>query len=502
MDHPTEQRASTLDLMPDNHYWGYFCECFEITPSEVDYQDRVAVIIYDRVVNSFFSRSSAWSADLDNGNVNASSLIKAFKSTISRNGLDNQFNLFLTRYADDDDIEIGFDVEPEYRYVQIENHVKRRVVLLRRKLIPLEIHDYEKYSAPLMVFMLIAEKLIEDEEDLTADEINNFAAGLTHFKDYIISVDSGHFMLGENPVDIKKAIGLFGQKYLEDTRIHDELSEVEFFLERLNIPQKYFTEIVDFFCKIEEFYRGEFRKSEEAKRSPGELAPTFTHPLHVFRLSFGGVEASQGYSNLIPTVAEPFWKDLAEPEALLSMSFRAAAHDLPEEVDKLEVHALIEKLQNFYVRAASRLYTANQRAEWVEEENDALQRLNAKREFESNTKGERSYGLYILELLRLGDNVDIYLKMCDNLHNMTTAIPSNYDQGEPKAKFIEKIQDSEPLIEKALEVGFYWFMPMNSLSKVFSANGKALLAHSHAWRTIYTEIYLPRGGNQLVSPEA
>jgi len=113
--------------------------------------------------------------------------------------------------------------------------------------------------------------------------------------------------------------------------------------------------------------------------------------------------------------------------------------------------------------------------------------------------GERSYATYILELLEHGDSVDIYLKMCDNLHNMTTAIPGNYDEKGAKEKFINKIKDTEPLIEKALEVGFYWFMPMNSLSRVFEANGAALLSHSSAWRTIYTDIYLPRGGARVTT---
>lgn len=513
--------AERLELLDGDPHWMLFCAAFDI--EDLNYSDPcVAKVSWQ--FKRFFGNSDEWrlaikdelsfddtptgAEDFFDPELNREDLSYArfkadFRRFIGRSGFDNAFNVFLNRYSIAPDVELAFDVEPEYRTTNLQNYITRKVVLLRREFLPMEIHEYKKYETPWMVWLNIGQKLIVQKEDLTHEEVMQFSAGLTHFKDRLLYAkgdETDMFYLEGEWIDFRRAINIFYEDYTQDTRIDDELKEVEFFLARFNLPKKYFTEVVDFFCKIEEFFRDRYRKSERAKRAASEPAPEFTHMLHVFRLAFGGLEVAKHYPDLIPEKGIAFWQQLKSPDRLLSLAIRIGGHDIPEDEKKLEVTGLLQILQAYLVRASQRLFQNHRQAQWVEQEFEAMNRLNSKTPREPNYPGQTPYSVYTDELLLDGDATDVYLKLCDDLHNQTSCVPSNYDQhGEPTESFVQKIKDKEPLVEKGLEIGFYWMMPLRTLQRVFQENGSALLRESHGWRTIYTEIYLPRGGEKVAS---
>lgn len=458
----------------------------------------------------FVTERPDWQLMIEEGEVDLLRFRASVRARIAKSKIltHNEWALFMDRYGEKLPKRLAFEVEPEDRIVRLTDYITRRVVLMRREILPMEIHDYKNYPIPFLGWLILAQKIIDQNEDLSAEEVKQFSAGLTHYRDLMVNLSDGDnsaqpsYSLEGQIIDLRQALSVFYNDYEQDTRIDDELKEVEFFLSRFDLPHEYFTEVVDFFCKIETFYRGYYRKSDKSKRSIEKLAPEFTHILYVFRLAFGGLEVAEHYPNLLPASAQSFWAQLKSRNRLLSLAFRVGAHDILEDEKKLNITGLSHILQSFYVRLVERLFPYEERASWVDNETKALRRLNAKEEREPSYKGQTQYSAYIEALLEHGEVSDVYLKMCDNLHNQTSQIPNNYKEGAASDRYIQKIKDTEPLVDKALEVGFYWLMPMKTLNRVFMANGQALLTHSHAWRTVYTEIYLPRGGSQAQAPEA
>lgn len=483
--------------------WAYFCAEFSVLVEELDRKDEKVLKILNRIKCDFFSDDSAWRADFDAAKIDGMSFKKAVWESMIRADLRDVFIAFLSGYAESVDREFAFDVESERRVVDLSERIREKV-LLRRELMPMEIHKYKEQPEMWLAWVTIAEKLMTRQLDLTRSERRMFAAGLTYYKDFLLSepdLEIDYYFAPNGipkkerrvKLDLENAIQCFFQDYDHNLEIDREIAEVEFFLDHLDLPDKYLSEAVDITCKVEGFYRDRFRKSDSNKYDEEREAAEFSHPLHVLRLCLGTVEKTRHYKDMIPPNAHKFWSYFDEPLHVLNLSIDAGGHDVPEDFKKLEIPDLRETLQSYLVRASKRLFPPEKQAPWVDERYDALEMLNAKKPRKLG-EGQTPYSACILEILEKGGPARQLVKLSDDLHNGKSRIPVNYINGTDEAspKFVQKIKDKEPLIEKGLEVGFYWFVPVETLTRVFEANGNALLKHSHAWRTIYTNIYLPR----------
>lgn len=466
--------------------WGQFCA--DLGLCEVETNDPTVGLI--KALWSDFESSADFSAR------SGYFQLRHFRCLVEARGQHNQLNSFLDRYLDRPEADLSFHEEPERRITQVRDRVRYRV-WLKRLMLPLEVHDRNNYAVDRAGWDALARQILQRTTRLSFDEVKQFAAGITRFKrDLLEPIDVQQ--RGGEETELEQVLRFFYQDYIDDhdTRIDDEMEEVTYFFERAGLSDEQLSEVINFYQNLEELFIGSQRYSEPSKREPDKPAPEFTHPLHISRLAFGGLEVAQTYPELVPAEAEKFWQQLVSPRRKTTMAFRVGSHDVLEDEDKIRGRTGIidvpHHLQAWYVEAADRMLPEHERAAWVDGEEQALQRLNAKRDFGEQVSTSDSYRVYILELLEHGQVTDLYVKMCDVLHNMSSPTAKQVNGYGRFGRFAAKLRDTEPLIEKALEVGFFWFMPMRTLKKVFESHGQPLLETSPGWRQVYEEIYLPR----------